>query len=534
MILQDISNLELRINKNQELQVGQLTYIGQSENLIKKLNDNEYMFIRKDGVATHIKKQHSNVDLGKIHNEINKKLDYSIQYADDRVVIVEGLLSQNEWIYDLISTNKLMEKEIKKKDSFLAEDQKYDNIIDSISTYINHAKFKNKEDEDLYTKLQKEKLELEQKDKRKKTVNEFDKLNDLIDEIQDFHHKLTKKKFQSDNNTEFVGDLMQRESKGDFTYQEELKDRTKKSKFQYHKEEIPDDYWVKMYPMQRKELIPFYDKDLYNEELNKSIRHHEFRPRILNQMKNEIEELHKYFGFRIKDKTERKSHIEKLKSELGRRDYSIKRKIYTDLKSDYELAKKILTNEFYFQPAKHSTIYEINSDTWYEIENGELVELSRNTVLMSNADTYKGLILNYKDLLDKYSNKQTSDWWALIKDFEDILSNTEFTDEEQFVLDVLFDGYSQKQIEKKFKELDLEGFNQRKISRLINQQIPNKLLNTYLAHMDEWLYTEKIMGNFKKCSKCGEVKLISNDRYFNKDKNRKDGYDMYCKECKKQ
>lgn len=588
MILHDISDIELTIDKylelenggfrkirgrlDGELQIGEFAYIGQSENKIKRLSEDEYIFIRKDGVNTHIEKSYCGKDLDAIHKEINKKLNYNIKFADDRVKLVEYLLSQNEWIYSLISTNKLMEKEIKKKNSFLAENQKYDKIIDSISTYITHAKFKNKEDEEYHLKLQQEKLKLEQKDKRKKTPEEFDKLNYLIDEIQNFHHKLVKKKFQSDNGTEFVGDLSQRESKGDFTYQEELKDRTKKAKFPYHKDEIPKDYWLKMYPQHRKELIPFYDIDLHDESKNKSIHHYDFRPVLLKQMKTEVEKLHKYLGLHIKDKLERLHYVENLKNKLenmmwqnisgirddsisfedvikqnkvkpknydeikyisGDRQYQILKQMYIDLKADYELAKKKLTDEFYFEPAKHSTIYSIDSNTWYENENGEIVELSKNLVSMADANTYKGLILNYKDLKDKYIDKPNSDWWALIKDFEDILSKTEFTEEEQFVLDVLFDGYSQKQIKEKYKEFNNDPITKDKISRLINQQIPNKLLNTYLTNIDDWLYTEKIKGKYKKCSKCEKVKLISNDRYFNKDSSRKDGFMYICKECEK-
>src|SRR6185312_9893571 len=142
-----------------------------------------------------------------------------------RVKLVNELIARNEWLYDLISTNKLMEKEIKKKDSLLAENQRYDQIIDSINSYITHANFKNKADEEHHMRLHQEKLELEQKDKRKKTTEEFEQLNHLIDEIQSFHHKQIKKKLTTNTNTETVGDLSRRESKGDFTYQEELKDR---------------------------------------------------------------------------------------------------------------------------------------------------------------------------------------------------------------------------------------------------------------------------------------------------------------------
>lgn len=538
-----------RVRNIKGLEVGESSFIGNSSNKIKRISEDEYLFQRFDTISTHIDTYTNNYNLGQIHAEIIKELGYTLEFGQDRVKLVNDLLEKNQWIYNLVSTNKMIQKEIKKKSSFLAEDQQYDKLIDSINTYITHAKFINKEDKEEFEQLQKEKLKLEKKDKRKKTTEEFEELSNVIDMIQTFHHNITKKQFQSDNNTEFVGSLTCREKFGDFVYQEELKDRTKKAKYTYHKDEIPDEYWLKMYPSERQNLIPFYDKDLHDESKNKSIRHLDFRPAALKQMREEIDKLHKYLGLHIKDKQERNVHIERLKEKLeqlmsenfqskqgikyisGARQYNILRKSYTDLKSDYELAKKKLTDEFYFDPAKHSTEYNIESDTWYEDENGEIVELSKNRVLMSDANTYKGLILNYKDLKDKYNDKQTSDMWALIKDFEEVLNNTEFTEEELFMLSVLFDGHSQKQIEQMYKELELADWSQPKMSRLINTQIPNKLLNTYLNKIDEFIYTYKIKGNFKKCSKCGEIKLISNERYFYKEPKGKDGFKNNCKSC---
>jgi hypothetical protein len=514
-----------------DLEIGETAYFKNSyRNKVVKLGDLDYMFYRFDEVQTHVQNKITTYSIDDIRKNINKQLNYNIKYADDRVILVDRLISENTWLYELVSSNKMMIKEQKKKNSFLAENQAYDLAIDAISSYINHAKFKNKEDEEYHLKLQQEKLKLEQKDKRKKTTEEFEQLSEIIDEIQGFHHKQVKKSFDSNQKPEFASHLSNREHKGDFAYQEEMKDRAKKVKFLYKREEIPADYWSKMYPQHRKELIPFYDNDLHNEKDNKSIVHNELRPVLLNQMKVEIERLHKYLGLDLNDSVLRKKHADNLRVELGERQYRVIRKMYTELKSDYELSKKRLTDEFYFDPAKHSTVYEINSDTWYENENGDLFELSKNNVQMSKADTYKGLILNYKDLKDKYTDKQDSDWWALVKDFEVILANSEFTEEEQFVLDILFDGYSQKQIRERYAELDLGELSTYRISNMINSGIPNKLLSTYLDSVQDWLVVNHQIGKYKVCNKCEEPKL-SNERYFYKKEDNKDGLHSACRDC---
>jgi hypothetical protein len=555
VILYDIEDIELKIDQFDEkkgvvkrvhlkepLKIGQWAYVGESNNKIKRISENEYMFIRKDSIDTHIEEYNSSqFTVQDVYQSINKKLDYDLRYGKERTKLVSELIENNQWIYNLKSTNRIIAKENKKKNSFLAEDQSFDKVLDKIATYIVFAKFKDEQDELDYQNKIKEKNELEQKGIRKRTMNEDEKLKKLINQITTYHHKLIKKVIKFPERIELAGNVAKREEKGDFVVTEEIKERTKKAKFTHRKDDISDTYWDKMYPSERKNLIPFYDVDIHNESSNKSILAKEFRKETLKQMKNDLDQLAKYLGLDITDKDKKRLHIKKLREHLnelfkdspidGDRRYNIMRKMYTDLKADYEEAKRILTNELRVNADKCSTVYAIDSDTWYENENGEIVEISKNRVLMSDVNTYKGLILTYKDLKDKYNNKQDSDIWALLMDFEKVLNNTKFTNEEQFVLSVVLDGYSQKQIRDMYKKLNTKEMNERKISNMINNTIPNKLLNTYLEMIDEWLYTYKIKGEYKKCVKCGEIKLISNDRYFGKDPRNKDGFKSICKKC---
>lgn len=539
MIIHNIEDLDLytekdgkRLKLHRDLKINEVAFIGNGCNKIKKISDCEYMFIRKDYIGTHIKNENKEYDLNLIYEKILKKLDYEIKYAEDRMELVKELLEEYEdWFTGLLSTNRMIAKEIKKKSDFLSEDQRYDKLIEQINNYITHAKFINKEDELKHQEILKEKKKLEQKGKRNKTKDDFDKLNELIDDIQNYHHKITKKKIDGEGSkVEYTGNLSKRERIGDFVYQEELKDRTKKAKFNYKKNEITHEYWKQMYPSQRKEIIPHYDYDLHVEDKNKSIKHYKFRPQILKQMKNELDKLRSELGLDIVNSEERKQYREVLKKKIGSHDYRVKRKIYTELKADYEIAKIILTDEITPRPDKHTTIYDINSDTWYENEDGEIIEISRNIVSLGDVNTYKGLILNYKDLRDKYEHNQQSDWWALIKDFEYILSKTDFTDDEKFVLEVLFDGYSQKQIREKYENVNLEKITKDRIHRMINVSIPKKLLNTHLDIIQDWLVINKQFGKYKVCSKCGESKL-ANERYFRFDRLAKDNLRNQCRKC---
>ena len=58
--------------------------------------------------------------------------------------------------------------------------------------------------------------------------------------------------------------------------------------------------------------------------------------------------------------------------------------------------------------------------------------------------------------------------------------------------------------------------------------IQRKMIENYEL---DCYYTEKTKGNWKTCSKCGEVK-IANEYYFAKDRTGKDGFKSICKVCK--
>src|SRR5690606_24436056 len=132
----------------------------------------------------------------------------------------------------------------------------------------------------------------------------------------------------------------------------------------------------------------------------------------------------------------------------------------------------------------------------------------------------------------KYYDKFNSDIWALLVTFEDLLRNTEFTYDEKFVLECLFENMNQTQIREKYDELNIEQMTSYRVSNLINNIIPNKILNTYLCSGEEWLYTYKLKGKYKAGSKGGEVKLISTERHFTRNATSRDGFYSICNTCR--
>jgi hypothetical protein len=531
MILHSIEHL-----KDELKQINENTYIFKNNqyNLIKR-DEDMYHFIRLDTITTHLEQTYSDKSLKDIREQIIHKLDYNLEFASDRTKLVDSLLADNTWIYNLVSTERFIKKEVKKKISFRSEEQPFDKLMEILSTYITHAKFIDEIDKNHYEALTINLKELESIDKRKRTESHEEELLSIADQIQSYHHKLIREELTGKLNTskkvESTDNLVTRETKGDFVKSEEEIHRLKKITKKHKTDDLSSDYWDKMFSPNRKSLIPFYDKDIHNEELNKSILSKVIRKEMLDQLQKTVETVAKSIGLHLKNTEKRKEFVEKLIEEKGKKHYSSLRKMYNELKADYELAKKRLTVEIIPKKLeKSSTVIDINSDTWYTDEQGNEVFLSKSNILLSDANTYKGLILTYKDLKDKYYDKQDSDFWALLLTFEDLLGQTEFTSDEQFVLDMLFDSYTQTQIREKYNELNIGEMTTRRISNLINTTIPNKFRDTYLDSVEDWLFTEKIKGTYKTCSKCIEVKLAS-ERHFGKDIRNKDKLKSSCKKC---
>ena len=59
----------------------------------------------------------------------------------------------------------------------------------------------------------------------------------------------------------------------------------------------------------------------------------------------------------------------------------------------------------------------------------------------------------------------------------------------------------------------------------------DKIANELRLILNNGHYTEEERGKWKRCSKCGQIKL-ANNRFFSKNNTSKDGWYSICKECR--
>ena len=128
-----------------------------------------------------------------------------------------------------------------------------------------------------------------------------------------------------------------------------------------------------------------------------------------------------------------------------------------------------------------------------------------------------------KALLQVHRDMETidfqSDLICMLYDLQKVLEEVELTDKQKEILDLWIGGYSIDKIAEVLQK------SKQMVSKSLDNII-NKIVSIYENKIEDWYYLNICKGKYKKCSQCGEIKLMSK---FNK--NGKKGYKSMCKIC---
>ena len=219
---------------------------------------------------------------------------------------------------------------------------------------------------------------------------------------------------------------------------------------------------------------------------------------------------------------------QKAKTASGRDAYIIKQTIIA-LRKDQYVVKNAYRKPIALARITRSKNFKRMDDSYHFDADNNLVP---EGISFANPKIVSAILCNYSKLKeDSYGNFE-SDLYYLMWDFDNLCEKAlkDYPLYERIVT-LKIDGAQNINIQQDLIENFDVKHSLEYISSLWRNKIPNIIAS---AAEDEILYNHylnKEKGKYKRCSRCGEIKLAHN-KYFSKNKTSKDGFYSICKCCR--
>lgn len=183
-----------------------------------------------------------------------------------------------------------------------------------------------------------------------------------------------------------------------------------------------------------------------------------------------------------------------------------------------------IVKEAYLKPmrSKNSSIPDPPKYNWCDLLN------------FSNWKHTKAFLQNYSRLKSDSSERFETDMFWIVQDFEE-LADAALQEKEPMLYDIMvykIMKMQNKDVQEKLEQDYGKTYSIEYISSLFNNKIP-KLIAAEAEKQDliyHYTYVEK--GNWKKCNRCGQVKLLHSIFFSKNSSSSNNGFYSICKECR--
>ena len=164
-------------------------------------------------------------------------------------------------------------------------------------------------------------------------------------------------------------------------------------------------------------------------------------------------------------------------------------------------------------------------------ENGEPV--SDGLISFFNHEHISALLCNYSALKEDAWGKFSQDSWYMMEDLDNLIEKTLRNEYPLYYKLLIYkiDGKQNAEIQQLLDDEFGITYSVEYLSSLWRNKIPKLLAEQAKEDYLMWHYTYVEKGKWKRCSRCGEVKL-ANNRFFSKNNTSKDGFYSICKKCR--
>ena len=219
---------------------------------------------------------------------------------------------------------------------------------------------------------------------------------------------------------------------------------------------------------------------------------------------------------------------QKLKKAEGREAYAIKKTIIELRKDQY-----IIKNDF-LKPIVPQKITKSKNFPTLDCSYGfdEEGYVTTEGITLINPQVISAILCNYEGLKQECDGKFDRDLWYLMYDFDKLMEHAldDFPLYKKIV-EYKIEGLQNADIQELLEEEFGIRHSVEYISSLWRNKIPKLIASAAEDQYLDWYYLNEEKGKYKKCSRCGRIKLAHN-KYFSKNKTSKDGFYSICKTCR--
>ena len=219
---------------------------------------------------------------------------------------------------------------------------------------------------------------------------------------------------------------------------------------------------------------------------------------------------------------------QKLKTASGRDAFIIKTAIIELRKDQYALRDayrkpiipKSITRSRHFIPLESDFSFD---DEGYVVPEG---------VSLCDPKIVSIILCNYSSMKQDSWGEFEKDLWYLMQEFDEV-ADAALKDYPLYdrICEYKVDGLQNLDIQEKIQMEFGIKHSVEYISSLWRNKIPKLIASEAEDRLLDWYFLNEIKGKYKKCSRCGQVKLAHN-KYFSKNKTSRDGFYSICKNCR--